>query len=36
MWDEGLSKFPAQLDIVAARAKLARRFNRKPPEETST
>jgi hypothetical protein len=30
LWDEGLSKFPAALDIAAAREKLARRFNRRP------
>jgi hypothetical protein len=30
MWDEGLSKITAALDIAAAREKLARRFNRKP------
>ena len=28
-WDEGLSKFPATLDIEAAREKLARQFNRR-------
>ena len=30
IWDEGLSKITAGLDIAAAREKLARRFNRRP------
>jgi hypothetical protein len=30
LWDEGLSKIPAGLDIAAAREKLARKFNRGP------
>jgi hypothetical protein len=30
MWDEPLSKIPAAFDIVAAREKLARRFNSRP------
>ena len=30
-WDEGLSKRPVALDIVAARWRLARRFNSRLP-----
>jgi hypothetical protein len=30
MWDEPLSKFPASVDIAAARERLARRFNSRP------
>jgi hypothetical protein len=30
LWDEPLSKIPAAFDIMAAREKLARKFNRRP------
>jgi hypothetical protein len=30
LWDEPLSKIPAVFDIMAAREKLARKFNRRP------
>lgn len=30
LWDEPLSKITAALDIMAARERLARRFNRRP------
>jgi hypothetical protein len=32
MWNEPLSKIPAGIDIQAARAKLAHRFNVRPPK----
>jgi hypothetical protein len=35
-WDEPLSKRPVVLDIVAARWRLARRFNSRPPVKPRT